>query len=124
MSNISLRQMRAFLLVAQHCSFSRAAEKMHVTQPGLSVMLGELERQLQFRLFNRTPRTVELTEQGAHFLVLAKKCLGDLETGISDIEQLSAQACRTLTVGAPPFTAAYVLPEVVSHFRLHSRCPL
>ena len=57
----SSRQLRGFHLVAQHRSFSRAAEAMFITPSGLSVLIRELEHQLGFRLFDRTTRSVELT---------------------------------------------------------------
>jgi hypothetical protein len=54
------RQLRAFHLVAEHQSFARAAERLFLTPSGLSVLIRELERQLGFRLFDRTTRTETL----------------------------------------------------------------
>ncbi len=64
---------RAFLQVARHGSFTRAAEEMHISQPALSATIRELERRLGFSLFDRTSRKVELTWEGRAFLVNAKR---------------------------------------------------
>jgi DNA-binding transcriptional LysR family regulator len=101
--NISVRQLKAFLLVAQHRSFSRAAEQMFMTQSGLSVLIRELERQIQFRLFDRTTRSVDGVRK--------------LEAGISEIGQAELQGHLSLSVGAPPMTAANILPKVIAHFQ-------
>lgn len=115
--NISFRQLKAFRLVAAHRSFSRAAEQMLMTQSGLSVLMRELERQLQFRLFDRTTRTVELTAHGARFLALAEESLDKLQAGIAEIGQADAGDQRSLSIAAPPMTATNILPAVVAHFR-------
>jgi LysR family transcriptional regulator, carnitine catabolism transcriptional activator len=59
--DITFRQLRAFLLLAQQRSFVRAAEVLYVSPSGLSVLIRELENQLGFRLFDRTTRHVGLT---------------------------------------------------------------
>src|SRR4051794_19509060 len=62
------RQLRAFLLVAQHRSFTRAAAQLFIPPSGLSVLIRELEGQLGFRLFDRTTRHVAPTAAGGQFL--------------------------------------------------------
>jgi DNA-binding transcriptional LysR family regulator len=62
--NLSMRQMRAFLHVARIGNFTRAAERAHMTQAGLSTLVREMERQLGARLFDRTTRMVSLTTAG------------------------------------------------------------
>src|ERR1700716_4520185 len=79
------RQLRAFLLVAQHRSFSRAAEALFITPSGLSVLIRELEMPLGFRLFDRTTRHVAPTAYGTEFLRVAQRCLGDLDTATARI---------------------------------------
>ena len=64
MVEFTSRQLRAFLLVAQHRSFSRAAGALSVAPSGLSLMIRELETQLGVRLFDRTTRHVALTPFG------------------------------------------------------------
>ena len=95
--NITLRQLKAFVLTAKHESFSRAAEQMFITQSGISIMVGELESQLGFRLFHRTTRKVRLTEPGSKFLPTATRCLSDLEGSVSNLRH----AARTAAASCP-----------------------
>src|ERR1700685_4035521 len=96
------RQFRAFLLVAQHRSFSRAAEALYITPSGLSVLIRELEIQLGFRLFNRTTRHVGLTSYGNELLAVARQCLERVDAAVSRIGRSAAGASLSLSVGAPP----------------------
>jgi DNA-binding transcriptional LysR family regulator len=105
--NITSRQLRAFLLIARHQSFSRAAEQMFITQSGMSVMVRELESQLGFRLFERTTRNVKLTDSGARFLPIADRCLSDLEAAAHNIARAAAAASRKVAVVAMPAITAY-----------------
>ena len=113
------RQFRAFLLVAQHRSFSRAAEALYITPSGLSVLIKELESQLGFRLFNRTTRHVDLTAHGSELLAVVQQSLENLDAAVSRIGRLATEGSMSLSVGAPPLIAANVLPEVVKEFRGH-----
>jgi LysR family transcriptional regulator, carnitine catabolism transcriptional activator len=113
------RQFRAFVLVAQHRSFSRAAEALYITPSGLSVLIRELESQLGFRLFNRTTRHVGLTAHGSQLLAVVQQSLEKLDTTVSRVGRLATEASMSLSVGAPPLIAANVLPEAVKEFRSH-----
>ena len=114
--NIATRQLKAFVLTARHQSFSRAAEELFITQSGMSVLVLELETQLGFRLFERTTRKVMLTEPGATFLPVAERSLRDLETAALNLSRASAAAGDCLSIGAPPFPAAELLPQAISAF--------
>jgi DNA-binding transcriptional LysR family regulator len=111
------RQFRAFLLVAQHRSFSRAAEGLYITPSGLSVLIRELEIQLGFRLFDRTTRHVGLTSYGNELLGVVRQSLEKVDAAVSRIGQSAAEASLSLSVGAPPLVAANVLPEAIKEFR-------
>jgi len=113
------RQFRAFLLVAQHRSFSRAAEALYITPSGLSVLIRELESQLGFRLFNRTTRHVALTTHGSELLGVVQQGLEKLDAGVSRVGRMAAETSMSLTVGAPQLIAAYVLPEAMKEFRTY-----
>lgn len=114
--NVTSRQLKGFLLVARHRSFSRAAEQMFMTQSGLSVLMREIEKQLGFRLFDRTTRHVELTEHGTQFFAVAQDQVRNFEAVVSRIRKSATETSRWLSVGAPPMTAAHILPEVIAHF--------
>jgi LysR family transcriptional regulator, carnitine catabolism transcriptional activator len=96
------RQLNGFLLAAQHLSFTRAAEQLFITPSGLSVLVRELERQVGFRLFERTTRYVALTEHGRRLLPVARRA------------QLTHD---TLSVGAGLLMAANVLPQAIKEFQ-------
>jgi LysR family carnitine catabolism transcriptional activator len=119
--DFSSRQLRAFLLVAQHHSFTRAAESLFITPSGLSVLIRELETQLGFRLFDRTTRHVELTSYGRELLVATRRNLEELDAAMSRIGQTAKDAGQSLSVGAPALVSANVLPQAIKEFR--TQCP-
>ena len=114
--NITSRQLKAFLLTAQHQSFSRAAEQLFITQSGMSVLVRELEAQLGFRLFDRTTRRVSLTEFGVKFLPIADRSLLDLEAAAANIGRAATEADRHLCIGATPLVAAGLLPPAIAEY--------
>lgn len=111
------RQLRAFHLVADHRNFTRAAEALFITPSGLSVLIRELERQLGFRLFDRTTRQVVLTAQGSELLEITQPALTALDEGVSRIEQAAKRKNRRITVGTTPWLSAHVLPSAMREFR-------
>jgi LysR family transcriptional regulator, carnitine catabolism transcriptional activator len=118
MIDYTSRQLRAFLLVAQHHSFTRAAESLFVTPSGLSVLIRELENQLGFRLFDRTTRHVALTPAGSRLLDTARKSLDELDDAIGRVGDTARAASDTLSVGAGLVIAANVLPQAIREFRI------
>lgn len=117
--DLTSRQLRAFLLVAQHRNFSRAAEALFITPSGLSILIRELESQLGFRLFDRTTRHVVLTAHGHALLPIAQRSLADLDGAVSRIGRSATESSRSLSVGASPLVAANVLPKAIQEFRSH-----
>lgn len=110
------RQLRAFHLVAQHRNFTRAAEALFLTPSGLSVLIRELERQIGFRLFDRTTRQVVLTAQGGELLEVTRPALKMLDDGVSRIERAGKRKNQLITVGTTPWIAAHVLPSAIREF--------
>lgn len=115
--DFSSRQLRAFLLVAQHRSFTRAAEALFITPSGLSVLIRELETQLGFRVFDRTTRHVIPTAYGNELLSVARESLERLDAATSRIGKSAKEASRSLSVGSTPLFAADVLPLAIKEFR-------
>ena len=72
---MEMRQLRYFTVLAQELSFTRAAHKLHVSQPPLSFQIASLEEELGTRLFDRTSRSVQLSAAGAAFLPHARAVL-------------------------------------------------
>jgi DNA-binding transcriptional LysR family regulator len=73
---MELRQLEYFVAVADEASFTRAAEKLHVSQPGVSAQIRQLERELGQELLDRSGRTVRVTDVGAAVLGYAREALG------------------------------------------------
>src|SRR5574343_351955 len=74
--SIDLKQLKYFLAVAEEKSFSRAAERLHISQPPLSQQIMKLESELGVRLFARTTRSFELTVAGKALMHEAADLLG------------------------------------------------
>jgi LysR family transcriptional regulator, carnitine catabolism transcriptional activator len=117
MIDFTSRQLRAFLLVAQHRSFTRAAGALFITPSGLSVLIRELENQLGVRLFDRTTRQVLLTKSGRQLLNTVERSLHALEDALSGVGK-SAETDAALSFGAPPSWSSGVLAQAIKEFRL------
>jgi LysR family transcriptional regulator, carnitine catabolism transcriptional activator len=110
------RQLRGVLLVAQHQNFSRAAEALHITPSGLSLLVRELENQLGFRLFDRTTRQVVLTTHGRQLLPVLQRHLAGIDAATSSISQTALKGSLTISIGAGLMLAANVLPRAIGEF--------
>ena len=117
MIDFTSRQLRAFVLAAQHHSFSRAAAALFITPSGLSVLIRELETQLGARLFDRTTRHVELTAVGTDLLAVVQRNMQELDGAMSRIGRSIADTDASLSVGAPPLLMASVLAPAIKEFR-------
>jgi len=115
--NITIRQIEAFLKVAECGSFTRAAERLHVAQPALSQYVRDLEGELGIRLFDRTTRRVELTEGGREFRNTAAKIVEDLELAARNAHELATRKRGKVTIGTPPLLAGAILPWAIADFR-------
>jgi DNA-binding transcriptional LysR family regulator len=93
--NVRVQDVRYFVAVAEELSFTRAAERLFVSQPALSKQIRQLEAQLRAELFTRGHRTVGLTAAGAAFLPRARALVAEWEAATEDVRL----AGRTLTVG-------------------------
>jgi LysR family transcriptional regulator, carnitine catabolism transcriptional activator len=111
------RQLRAFLFVAQHRNFSRAAEALFITPSGLSVLIRELETQLGFRLFDRTTRHVGLTTFGSELLAEVRDSLNKIDATVSRIGRSAVEASHAVSIGAPLPIANNILPDAIKEFR-------
>lgn len=115
--NLSTRQLRAFLQVARTGNFTRAAERVHMTQAGLSILVREVEKQLGVRLFDRTTRSAELTDAGKRFAVVAQSVLQQLDDASAEVDTMGQKQRQQLRVAAPPLIASHLLPQALAQFR-------
>lgn len=114
--NVTLRQLRAFVTVAQLGSFTEAAADLHVTQSTLSGLIKELEQALGVRVVHRTTRKVELSGVGKEFLPLTARILQDLDGAFRAIADLKALKSGVVRIAAPQMMACTLLTDVVGSF--------
>jgi len=114
---MDIGQVEAFLQVAAHRSFSRAAEALRLTQPSVTARIQALERDLGEPLFERNGRGVSLTEVGTAFMPHAQRVLKALHDGRDAVQSLRQLELGTLRLGAAPTISTYVLPDLVMDFR-------
>jgi DNA-binding transcriptional LysR family regulator len=114
---MELHQLRYFLAIAQHGSFTAAAEVCHVSQPSLSAQVAKLEGELGGALFERSRHGSHLTPRGVVFRPRALEALSQLESGRSELEELSGLKRGEVTLGCLPTTGAYLLPPILRLFR-------
>ncbi|MEU4236799.1 LysR family transcriptional regulator [Actinoplanes sp. NPDC026619] len=111
---VELRQLRYFVAVAEHLSFTRAARDLHLAQQSLSQQIGALERQLGVRLFDRDTRGTRLAPAGAAFLPEARAVLERAEAAVAVARRAGH---GHLDLGFLSSTANYMLPAIVRAIR-------
>ena len=114
---LELRHLRYFVAVADELNFSRAAERLHMAQPPLSVAIRQLEQELGTELLLRTTREVRLTEAGATFLEGARRTLAELDRARTDAQRAAAGEIGQLRVGFSWSARFETLPAIGRTFR-------
>lgn len=117
----TLRQWQYFVAVAEHLAFGPAANALHVTQPSLSKQIAALEADLGLTLFERTSRSVRLTQSGQALLPQARALLDEARALRLHANELATSADRRLQAGVLPSIGAYFIPRL--KVRLESTLP-
>ena len=91
-------QLSCFLAVAEHLNFARAAEQLHVTHPAVSQQIQTLEKELNVQLFQRTTRSVKLTEEGKTFLHDARQIVEISERAKKRFDSAMPREIETLAL--------------------------
>lgn len=115
--DLNLREIRAFVTVAQTGSFTRAADKLNLSQPALTVQIRRLEETVGARLFDRNSRTVALTSVGRELLPVLQKSLADMQRVLDDARALGDGSRGTVRIACLPSFAAGRLPVLIRDFR-------
>ncbi len=122
---MDFEQLKTFQLVSRLKSFSRAAEKMGVTQPAISSQVRSLENEVGARLFDREGGKVTFTAAGRLFEPFAEHCLQCHSHILAGVSELYQSPRGELSVSTSEATSLYVLPAVFAQFRkLYSRVHL
>jgi DNA-binding transcriptional LysR family regulator len=114
---MELRQLHYFVAVAEELNFSRAAERLRITQPPLSLQIQNLEKELGFPLFYRNNRQVELTDAGKLFLDEVRKIFDHLDRAIQNAKRTHHGELGSLNVGFVGSATYDILPTVLREFR-------
>lgn len=114
--NVTLRQLRAFIAVAEAGHFTRAADHLELSQSSVSTLVRELEENLGLRLFDRHTRMLRLTGAGAEILPLARKAVADLDSVIGSSQQLAALGRGRVSIAASSMQASLMVPRFIREF--------
>jgi DNA-binding transcriptional LysR family regulator len=113
---MDIASLYAFVTIADHGTFSSAADRLHVTQPAVSKRVATLEEELNVRLFDRLGRTVRLTEAGTLLLPRARRILAEVADGRRALRNLSGMISGTLTLATSHHIGLHRLPPVLRTF--------
>ncbi|WP_338473663.1 LysR substrate-binding domain-containing protein [Pseudomonas sp. MS646] len=114
---MTLKQIRAFLAVAQSLSFAVAGERLHLSQSALSLTIKALEEGLGGRLFSRNTRNVALTPEGESLFPLARRLVADWDNAEDEMRQRFTLQRGRVTLAAMPSFAGNLLPPILKTFR-------
>ena len=116
---MDIENLQAFIAVAEHQSFSLAAEHLYLTQPAISKRIASLEDELRTRLFDRIGRKVELTETGYALLPRARNILLEIEDSRRAITNLTGKISGQLKIGTSHHIGLHRLPSVLRNYTRH-----
>ncbi|WP_277588385.1 LysR family transcriptional regulator [Pseudomonas chlororaphis] len=114
---MTVKQIRAFLAVAQSLSFAVACERLHLSQSALSLTIKALEDGLGGRLFSRNTRNVALTPEGEALVPLARRLIADWDNAEDELRQRFTLQRGRVTLAAMPSFAGNLLPPILKTFR-------
>ena len=114
---MELRHLRYFVAVAEMENVSRAALKLHVSQPALSRQIRDLEDEIGFSLLERTAKSVRLTDAGRSFLDNARALLQNADDAVTKARAVASTEPTELHVGYSPTPAAEILPIILRAFQ-------
>ena len=114
---MELYQLRSLVAVAETGNFTRASEKLNITQPALSQQIINLEKELCHKLLHRLGRKAVLTDPGRFFLERAQRIILEADNATKEIRDHPGLESR-ITVGAIPSVAPFILPPLIAQARI------
>ena len=112
--NYSLKQLRVFVAIARHGSFSRAGEAIGLTQSAVSHSVKELEAEVGVRLLDRTTREVALTDAGLRLANRVERLLDELQAALLDARSFGVQRSGTVRVATSQTISAHLMPRCIA----------
>jgi DNA-binding transcriptional LysR family regulator len=115
---VEIRQLRAFVAIAESGTFTAGAQRVHVTQAAISMQIRQLETEIGARVFVRAPRHVILTEAGEHLLRRARQMLREHDAALDEIAELAGAERGRLRIGsASAMVLTDELPSILKELR-------
>lgn len=119
--DMDIKELEAFVYVVENCSFSRAAELLHLTQPTISSHISALERKLNIKLIVRTTKETYPSDAGKLLYRYAKEILQVRENAAAALRNFSQEMKGTITIASSTVPSQYYLPHLLQHF--HEKHP-
>ncbi len=110
MRTLNLHQLATFQVVAKYCSFVRAAEELHFSQPAVSAQIRHLESSLGVKLFDQIGRKTHLTQAGEELYLYSQRVFSLINETLESMEALRSPHYGRLSVGADTTVGSYVIP--------------
>ena len=119
--DMDIKELEAFVYVVENCSFSRAAELLHLTQPTISSHVSALERKLNIKLIVRTTKETYPSDAGKLLYKYAKEILQVRENAAIALRNFSQEMKGTISIAASTVPSQYYLPHLLQNF--HEKYP-
>ena len=114
---MELRQLEYFQMASRLRNITRAAERLRVSQPNITVAIKKLEAELGIQLFDRSQKQLALTPEGAVFLNRIELALRNIQDPVLEVNDYKQLQKGTIKIGIPPMMGAYLFPKIFSSFQ-------
>jgi DNA-binding transcriptional LysR family regulator len=116
-NKLELRHLRYFKTVAEELHFGKAAARLNMEQPPLSIQIRQLEEEIGVQLFHRTKRSVNLTQEGEVFLDRVYQLFDNLEDSINTIQMINRGEIGKIIIGFIATASFDILPTIIKQYR-------
>ena len=114
---MELRQLEYFQMASRLKNITRAAERLRVSQPNITVAIKKLEAELGIQLFDRSQKQLALTPEGAVFLNRIELALRNIQDAVLEVNDYKQLQKGTIKIGIPSMIGAYLFPKIFSSFQ-------
>lgn len=114
---MDLRQLEYFVTTGQLENITRAAERLFVSQPNITMSIRKLEQELGVQLFERKQKQFSLTPQGKLFLERIEPALWMIRNATAEVKDTQQQTGGTINLGIPPMISSFIFAPILQHFR-------
>lgn len=114
---MELRQLEYFQMASRLKNITRAAERLNVSQPNITVAIKKLETELGIKLFDRSQKQLALTPEGQIFLTRIEQALRNINDAILEVNDYKQLQKGTIKIGIPSMIGAYLFPKIFSSFQ-------